>query len=231
MLKVEFKQIENVVLMKVLEQGDEIELNSGCFFERDGVKLCSVSHPQIFSSSLYVKGKSERTQDVYKSISFDTPEEASECIMKFTECIDAYNKSDKDQDLLWKPNIDDGYYSVSSNYESPPCLLYYWDYTCDSKLVKNFGAFKTEEQAETVCKHIILTNLLWQLKFALCPDYEFNKESPYNSFIKFNRVSEMFDYAFVSGGYDFATPVFDDKSAEKAVKYLNSHKELWENLL
>ena len=74
-------------------------------------------------------------------------------------------------------------------------------------------------------------NLLWQLKFVLCPDYEFNKESPYNSFIKFNRESEMFDYAFVSGDYDFATPVFDDKSVKKAVKYLNSHKELWENLI
>lgn len=48
MLKVEFKQIENVVLMKVLEQGDEIELNSGCFFEYGDVKLCSASHPQIF---------------------------------------------------------------------------------------------------------------------------------------------------------------------------------------
>ena len=231
MLTVDFKQIENVVLMKVLEQGDEIELGCGRFFEHNGIKLLSVDCPQICSSSLYVKGESDDVQDVYTSKSFDTLEKAAEHIVKFTKCIDAYNESVKDKDLLWKPNIDDKYYSVSSNYESPPCLLYYWDYTCDSKLVKNFGAFKTEEQAETVCKHIILTNLLWQLKFALCPDYEFNKESPYNSFIKFNRVSEMFDYAFVSGGYDFATPVFDDKSAEKAVKYLNSHKELWENLL
>ena len=174
MLKVEFKQIENVVLMKVLEQGDEIELNSGCFFEYGDVKLCSASHPQIFLYSLYVKGKSEHAQDTYASMSFNTPEEAAEYIAKFTECINAYNESVKDKDLLWKPNIDDKYYSVTSNYESPPCLLYYWDYMCDSKLVKNFGAFKTEEQAEKVRKHIILINLLWQLKFALCPDYEFN---------------------------------------------------------
>ena len=45
------------------------------------------------------------------------------------------------------------------------------------------------------------------------------------------RESEIFECAFISGGYDFAIPVFDDKSAEKAVKYLNSHKELWGNLL
>lgn len=231
MLKVEFKQIENVVLMKVLEQGDEIELGCGRFFEHNGIKLLSADCPQICSSSLYVKGKSDDVQDVYTSKSFNTLEEAAEHIVKFTECIDAYNESVKEKDLLWKPNIDDKYYSVTSNYESPPCLLYYWDYMCDSKLVKNFGAFKTEEQAEKVRKHIILTNLLWQLKFALCPDFEFDKESPYNSFIKFNRVSEVFECAFISGGYDFAIPVFDDKSVEKAVKYLNSHKELWENLL
>ena len=231
MLKVEFKQIENVVLMKVIEQGNEIKLGCGCFFEHNDVKLCSLSYPQIFSHSLYVKGKSECSQDVYGSISFDTPEEASEHIAKFTECIDAYNDSVKEKDLLWKPNIDDEYYRISSNYEHDPCLCYYWGAPYDEKIVENFGAFKTEEQAETVCKHIILMNLLWQLKFALCPEFQFNKEAPYNSFIKFNRESEMFDYVFVSDGYDFTTPVFDDESAEKAVEYLNSHKELWENLL
>ena len=231
MLKVEFKQIENVVLMKVIEQGNEIELGCGCFFEHNGIKLYSAFYPDIYSSSLYVKGKSDDVQDVYTSKSFNTPEEVSEHIAKFTECIDAYNDSVKETDLLWKPNIDDKYYSVSSNYECPPCSRYYSGYPYDEKIVKNFGAFKSEEQVETVRKHIILMNLLWQLKFALCPDYEFKKESPDNSFIHFNRQSEMFDYAFVSGSYDFATPVFDSKSVERAVEYLNSHKELWENLI
>lgn len=229
MLKVEFKQIENVVLMKVLEQGNEIELNSGCFFEYGDVKLCSASHPQIFLYSLYVKGKSERAQDTYASMSFNTPEEAAEYIVKFTECIDAYNESVKDKDLLWKPNTDDKYYSVSSNYESPPCLLYYWDYTCDSKLVKNFGAFKTEEQAEKVRKHIILMNLLWQLKFALCPDSKFKNDSTGNYFIVFEGKERKFYHT--NRDYSLLTPVFDKESADKAVKYLNSHKELWENLL
>ena len=231
MLKVEFKQVENVVLMKVIEQGNEIELGRGCFFEYNGIRLHSVGRPQICSYSLFVKGSSECAQDVYVSESFNTPEEASEYIAKFTECIEAYNDSVKDPDLLWKPNIDDKYYSVSSNYEHTPYLCYYWSTPYDKNIVKNFGAFKTEEQAETVRKHIILMNLLWQLKFALCPEFQFNKEAPYNSFIKFNRESEIFECAFISGGYDFAIPVFDDKSAEKAVKYLNSHKELWGNLL
>ena len=229
MLKVEFKQIENVVLMKVLEQGNEIKLGCGYFFEHNDVKLCSLSYPQIFSHSLYVKGKSECPQDIYGSISFDTPEEAAEHIVKFTKCIDTYNESVKDKDLLWKPNIDDEYYSVSSNYESPPCLLYYWNYTCDSKLVKNFGAFKTEEQAEKVRKQIILMNLLWQLKFTLCPDYEFKNGSMENCFIEFEGNERRF--YLTNRDYNLLTPVFDRESVEKAVKYLNSHKELWENLL
>ena len=230
MLKVEFKQIENVVLMKVLEQGDEIKLGCGCFFEHNGIKLCSGSHPEIYLSSLYVKGSSDCAQDIYQSISFGTSKKASEYIMKMTNCIDAYNELVKEKDLLWKPNISDVCYRVNSNYEYVSCF-HYLDNPYNKEIIKNFGAFKTIKQAGVVRKHSILMNLLWQLKFTLCPDYEFNKESPYNSFIKFNRENGMFGYTFTSGNYDFTTPVFNRDSVEKAVKYLNSHKELWENLI
>lgn len=212
--------------MKVLEQGDEIKLGCGCFFEHNDVKLCSLSYPQIFSHSLYVKGKSECPQDIYGSISFDTPEKASEYIVTITDCIDAYNESVKEQDLLWKPNTDDEYYNIRGGYEYINCSRCYFD---DLKLIKNFGAFKTKEQAEKVRKHIILMNLLWQLKFALCPDYEFKKYSMENYFILF-RISER-AFCVATTSYNNLTPVFDEDSADKAVKYLNSHKELWENLL
>ena len=229
MLKVEFKQIENVVLMKVLEQGNEIKLNSGCFFEHGDVKLCSVSHPQIFSYALYVKGKSEHTQDTYASVSFDTPEEAAEYIVKFTECINAYNKSVKEKELLWKPNTGDVYYRVNNDCGYVSCLHYCLDDPYDKSIVKNFGAFETEKQAETVRKHTILMNLIWQLKFALCPDYEFKNNSMENCFIAFEGNERRF--YLTSRDYNLLTPVFDRESAEKAVKYLNSNKELWENLL
>ena len=230
MLKVEFKQIENVVLMKVLEQGNEIELNSGCFFECGDVKLCSASHPQIFLYSLYVKGKSERAQDTYASMSFNTPEEAAEHIVKFTKCIDAYNESVKDKDLLWKPNIDDEYYHVSNDYE---CVNKSINRDCnlDRNIIKNFAVFKTKEQAEKVRKHYILMNLLWQLKFALCPNCEFELDSTYNSFIRFNRASENFECDLMHGTYDFVTPVFNRESCLKAVEYLNNQRELWEDLV
>lgn len=229
MLKIDFKQVENVVLMKIIEQDNEIVLGCGCFFEHNGIKLYSTLYPDIYSSSLYVKGKSDDVQDVYTSKSFNTPEEASEHIAKFTECIDAYNDSVKETDLLWKPNMDDEYYRISSNYEHTPYLCYYWGAPYDERIVKNFGAFKTEEQAEKVRKRIILTNLLWQLKFALCPDYEFKNKSMENCFIGFEYNKRRF--YLTSRDYNLLTPVFNRGSAERAVKYLNSHKELWENLL
>lgn len=230
MLKVEFKQVENVVLMKVLEQGKEIELGHGVFFKHNDIKLISSGYPSIYPDTLCVKGTANFNQDNYASHSFNTSEEAEEYIAKFTEVINAYNESVKEDDLLWKPKENEQYYCTDWSYNGLSLNLNVKD-DFDKDIIKTFGAFKSDEQAEKVRKHHILTNLLWQLKFALCPDYEFTKGTTYNSFIKFDRESEMFDYVFVSDVYDFTTPVFDDESAEKAVEYLNSHKELWENLL
>ena len=50
-----------------------------------------------------------------------------------------------------------------------------------------------------------------------------------NCFILFEGNERRF---YLTGrDYNLLTPVFDKDSAMKAVKYLNSHKELWENLL
>lgn len=231
MLKVEFKQVENVVLMKVLEQSDEIKLGCGRFFEHNGIKLYSTFYPEICSSSLYVKGKSKDAQDVYTSKSFNTPEEAAEYIVKFTECIDAYNESVKEKELLWKPNTGDVYYRVDNDCGYVSCLHYSLDDPYDRMRVKTFGAFKTKEQAEKVRKHSILMNLLWQLKFALCPDYEFKKGDRDNAFIKFNHLRNVFYVDHEHCWHDYMTPVFDRESCLKAVEYLNRHRELWKDLV
>lgn len=231
MLKVEFKQVENVVLMKVLEQSDEIKLGCGRFFEHNGIKLYSTFYPEICSSSLYVKGKSKDAQDVYTSKSFNTPEEAAEYIVKFTECIDAYNESVKEKELLWKPNTGDVYYRVDNDCGYVSCLHYSLDDPYDRMRVKTFGAFKTKEQAEKVRKHSILMNLLWQLKFALCPDYEFKKGDRDNAFIKFNHLRNVFYVDHEHCWHDYMTPVFDRESCLKAVEYLNNHRELWKDLV
>ena len=50
-----------------------------------------------------------------------------------------------------------------------------------------------------------------------------------NYFIAFEGNERRF--YLTSRDYNLLTPVFDRESAEKAVKYLNSNKDLWENLL
>lgn len=78
------------------------------------------------------------------------------------------NDWDLNKDLLWEPNIGDTCYRVNSNYEYISCF-HYSDNPYDKEIIKNFGAFKTREQAEVVRKNGILMNLLWQLKFGTMP--------------------------------------------------------------
>lgn len=230
MLKVEFKQIENVVLMKVLEQGKEIELGHGDFFNHNGIKLSSLNCPSICSDALCVKGTANFNQDNYASHSFNTSEEAEEYIAKFTEVINAYNESVKENDLLWKPKENEQYYCIDWSCNGLSLNLNVKD-DFDKDIIKTFGAFKSDEQAEKVRKHHILTNLLWQLKFALCPDYEFKKGDRDNAFIKFNHLRNVFYVDHEHCWHDYMTPVFDRESCLKAVEYLNRHRELWKDLV
>lgn len=230
MLKVEFKQVENVVLMKVLEQGKEIELGHGVFFKHNDVKLISSGYPSIYPDTLCVKGTANFNQDNYASHSFNTSEEAEEYIAKFTEVINAYNESVKENDLLWKPKENEQYYCIDWSCNGLSLNLNVKD-DFDKDIIKTFGAFKSDEQVEKVRKHQIFMNLLWQLKFALCPDYEFDKSSTHNSFIRFNRVTKKIECDSIHDAHDFITPVFDRESCLIAVEYLNSHRELWEDLV
>ena len=54
MLKIKFWRIENVILMKILEQGDEIERGNFGFEASNGVKLRSATYPQICTSKLFI---------------------------------------------------------------------------------------------------------------------------------------------------------------------------------
>lgn len=230
MLKVEFKQVENVVLMKVLEQGKEIELGHGVFFKHNDIKVISSGYPSIYPDTLCVKGTANFNQDNYASHSFNTSEEAEEYIAKFTEVINAYNESVKENDLLWKPKENEQYYCIDWSCNGLSLNLNVKD-DFDKDIIKTFGAFKSDEQVEKVRKHQIFMNLLWQLKFALCPNCEFELDSTYNSFIRFNRASENFECDSMHRAYDFVTPVFNRESCLKAVEYLNNHRELWEDLV
>lgn len=96
MLKVKFVRIENVILMKVLMQGDEITLGGGVFFNTsDGFRLCSYRCPGLCANELHVLGTEEWGQQ-YVSVSFDSVEQAKTQLQKYMNAIYEYEEEIND---------------------------------------------------------------------------------------------------------------------------------------
>ena len=93
MLIIKFWRIENVMLMKILEQGDEIERGRFEFEASNGVKLRSVTYPQICTSKLFIQGKFESFDKDVEICTYDTSEEAREQLKAYIEAVKEYNNS------------------------------------------------------------------------------------------------------------------------------------------
>ena len=93
MLKIKFWRIENVILMKILEQGDEIERGRFEFKASNGVKLRSVTYPQICTSELFIQGKFESFDKDVEICTYNTSEEAKACLKSYVEAVKEYNDS------------------------------------------------------------------------------------------------------------------------------------------
>ena len=93
MLKIKFWRIENVILMKILEQGDEIERDNFEFKASNGIGLHSRLEPEMADEIIYLRGRdiSQDTQAVDKF--FDTSEEAKTCLKAYIEAVKEYNNS------------------------------------------------------------------------------------------------------------------------------------------
>ncbi len=91
MLKIKFWRIENFIVMKILEQGDEIERDNFSFKASNGVSLCSRLEPEIADERIYLRGRdiSRDTQAVNEF--FDTSEEAKAYLKAYIEAIKEYN--------------------------------------------------------------------------------------------------------------------------------------------
>lgn len=93
MLKIKFWRIENVVLMKVLEQGEEIERGSGMFFCKNDFRLISGEFPAEYMNEIYVRGNFVIADNAIRTRSCKSCDEAKEYIKVATEAIHAYNQS------------------------------------------------------------------------------------------------------------------------------------------
>ena len=93
MLKIKFWRIENVILMKILEQGDEIERGRFGFEASNGIDLSSRIDPEIDDEEIFLKGKvsSHDTQIVSKF--FNTSEDAKAHLKAYVEAVKEYNNT------------------------------------------------------------------------------------------------------------------------------------------
>lgn len=97
MLKVKFMQIENVVVMKVLEQSKkDTKILDEYFYSQSGMTLKSCEHPEISDShNIYLRGKNTNNDTLYTSYSFGSIDDANEFINNAKGAINEFNEKFK----------------------------------------------------------------------------------------------------------------------------------------
>lgn len=95
MLKVKFWRVENVVLMKVLEQGAEINKGIGCFYQDKLTKMNIYSRemPALNPTAIYVKGTNNDYNNLLASINLNSVSDAEKFYNQAIQTIKNYNKS------------------------------------------------------------------------------------------------------------------------------------------
>ena len=91
-LKLKLWQVENIALMKVLEQNEAIR-GRGTLFEYDGLKLSSTSCPTLSGDTVLINGNDTSWDNWTSSTSFSTASRATEYIQKILNLVREYNKT------------------------------------------------------------------------------------------------------------------------------------------
>lgn len=101
MLKVKFWRIENVLLMKILEQGNEIERCNFVFKASNGITILSCHKPAIARDyisrtneyGLCIRGDNEDKDNNISTHNFGNVETAKRFLKIYVEAIKEYNNS------------------------------------------------------------------------------------------------------------------------------------------
>ena len=89
MLKLKFYQIENVVVMKVLEQDNKDDL----FFKYGELTLRCIDYPAIEDdNTIYLQGNDDENNNKLSCYDFETNKKAEDFINKAMAAVKAYNK-------------------------------------------------------------------------------------------------------------------------------------------
>ena len=92
MLKVRLIRLENVVLMKILEQTD-IERGCRYVFKCGDMEIRSAANPQLMGNIIYIRGIEDYYDGNFASTDCGTVAEAAEYFDEVKRTIEAYNAS------------------------------------------------------------------------------------------------------------------------------------------
>lgn len=104
MLKVKFWRVENVLLMKILEQGDEIERGNFRFEASNGMKIESCETPFLpfENNRLCIRGKDTDCDNDIAMHRFESSAIAKRFLNRYIEAIKEYNdpyQEPEDEDM------------------------------------------------------------------------------------------------------------------------------------
>lgn len=93
MLKIKFWRIENVLLMKVLEQGEEIKRGDFKFCASNGIKVMSICSPELTPAFINIRGRAKEYDDNIVSRECINAGEAGAMLARYIEAVREYNST------------------------------------------------------------------------------------------------------------------------------------------
>ena len=93
MLKIKFWRIKNVLLMQVLEQGDEIERGFFAFSTSNGVEFNSSRLPEIELKKIFIRGENKKEDNKVAVFDCEDERKAKILLNRYIEAVRECNNS------------------------------------------------------------------------------------------------------------------------------------------
>lgn len=98
MLKIKFWRIENVVLMKVLEQDEKLRGSGLVYRAKNGLEIRSAHIQEMTPSILYIRGdESDRDENIITQ-TYKKVDDAIKWYKKYTDAVKEYNRQSEEKE-------------------------------------------------------------------------------------------------------------------------------------
>lgn len=98
-LKIKIWNIENIVIMRVLDQDESLRGKGFIYEAKNGITIASDNSPCIYETAIFINGDDKDFDNKLDGLSFKITQEAKEYIEKVKEAVAEYNSSIKEEIL------------------------------------------------------------------------------------------------------------------------------------